>query len=1006
MKFVVDEEIVLKNNGDERTDLLNTSVYADMLVKTIESADNSKPFTIGLFGEWGSGKSSVLKTAQNHLEAKTNSQYRFVTYDAWKYAGDSFRRMFLYELQNKLGVKPTEMLKRFYDNINEDIEVKHETNTHYWLYCVLVLFVVGLILVCDNGVLRNLGFGLTTITGLITIVVNLKKNSTDDMKVSVQKSRLFAPEQFEECFNEIIEGSRKKPSIPQRVWNWITKVEKQSDKLVIVIDNIDRCHNDMAYSLLTDIKNFLGCKQSDLIFIIPVDVEALKKHIINKASANKEECNQADEFLRKFFNVSLWIKPFHSDEMFEFAENLNSKYELGLQRDTLSIMAREFATNPRRLIQLCNNLIIEFESFEDKYFVRDNQPIICKMVIMREEFPDYYKKIQHDATLLFSNQIEDHGNDRLKLFLQRTFYVSKPYEFRLSVIDKILSNSKTAGSLTPAIKERIMMPGSVEEINAFIANDETRRKDVVAFLLSEIRKATNRKLFNADMVNLYPAFLNLYSFGIIKDEECRMLGNLISSEADWSTLLPLIPEYLKMHIPFSHHMCKLGNEQLRDCFIKYVSSWDEENSFSDPIRYSIFQACNEFGAECTDELLQPFHKAYKEDPTSAFAFRYPEASVLFANDLISEVIEGMKPDNVRGAESPYNQFKMICSQLDPQLDDAFVVKFIEKLHTLIPEYSYQNSNTDAIFVFMEYLEDFLVTNSKIRLSESSKLKIALSRMTKTNRVGSMYHSYLLDNEDNKQIVENFFNLFEITTLIANYHTIEDSVITHFVKVENYRDKTISVLDGLLAKGVDISHYREAILSVETYSEAHLRLISYLYSEICPEERRMDAITLRTQIANILNKMESSGVDYTDFLVKEANAKEVFKEQLLTYLEGKPIDYLAQLDNKLQRFVVKKFEVKFDDYEQNEAILTLIATSGTKDGIHKLVNLISTKLMKGDNTMNWSSLMYKMREIDKREFNQLSSTIENLSESLWSDADKASSIETIKKLIKCRDDSHR
>jgi hypothetical protein len=235
--------------------------------------------------------------------------------------------------------------------------------------------------VCDKDVLKYCGFGLTTITALITIVVNLKKNSTDDLKVTVQKSRLFAPEQFEECFNEIIEGSRKKPSALKNVWNWIKGVEKKSDELVIVIDNIDRCHNDMAYSLLTDIKNFLGCKQQHLIFVIPVDVDALKKHIINKSNSSAEECNQADEFLRKFFNVSLWIKPFHSDEMFEFAENLNSKYELGLQRETLSIMAREYASNPRRLIQLCNNLTIEFESFEDIYYVRDNQPIICKMVI-------------------------------------------------------------------------------------------------------------------------------------------------------------------------------------------------------------------------------------------------------------------------------------------------------------------------------------------------------------------------------------------------------------------------------------------------------------------------------------------------------------------------------------------------------------------------------------------------------------------------------------------------
>lgn len=999
MKFVIDEEIVLKNDGSERTDLLNTSVYANMLVKTIESADNSKPFTIGLFGEWGSGKSSVLKTAQNYLEARPNSQYRFVTYDAWKYAGDSFRRMFLYELQNKLGVKPTEMLQRFYDNINEDTEVTHETNTHYWLYWTLVLFIAGLILVCDKDVLKYWGFGFTTITALITIVLNLKKNSTDDLKITVQKSRLFAPEQFEECFNEIIEGSRKKPSALKKVWNWINGVEKKSEKLVIVIDNIDRCHNDMAYSLLTDIKNFLGCKQQHLIFVIPVDVDALKKHIINKSKSSAEECNQADEFLRKFFNVSLWIKPFHSDEMFEFAENLNSKYELGLQRETLSIMAREYATNPRRLIQLCNNLIIEFESFEDIYYVRDNQPIICKMVIMREEFPNYYKKIQHDATLLFSDKFDKIDNDRMKLFLQRTFYVSKPYEFRLSIIDRILSNSKTSGSLTSAIKEQISIPGSVEEINAFIANDETRRKDVVAYLLSEIRKAANRKLFNADMVNLYPAFLYLYTAGIIKDEECRMLGNLISSESDWGILIPLISDYLEMHIPFSHHMCKLGNEQPRDSFIQYVSSWNEDDSFSVPVRHSVFHACNEYGAECIDDLVKPFHKAFKEDPTSSFAFRYPEASSLFTNDLVSEVIEEMKSDNVNGSESPYTQFRMICSQLEPKKDDPFVLKFFEKLHTLIPEYNYQSSNADDIFVFMEYLKEFFQTNSKIRLSDNSNLNTTLSKMTNTHRVGSTLHSYLYDNDENAQIIVNFFNLFEMAGAITNAPTIDEATISHFANMKDWCDKTIEVLDNLLTNGFDVSHYREAIIAVESYSDAHLRLISYLCSDSCPTERRLNNITLREQISNILTQMESSEVDHSDFLVKEANGKEWFKEQLLVYLEGKPVEYLAQLDSKLQRFVVKKFEEKLNDYEHNVAILTLIATSGTKNGIHKLVNLISTKLIQGDNSLNWCSLMSKIREINQRELNLLSSTIENLSDSSLSDEDKAGMIETLKSKLK-------
>ena len=75
---------------------------------------------------------------------------------------------------------------------------------------------------------------------------------------------------------------------------------------------------------------------------------------------------------------------------------------------------------------------------------------------------------------------------------------------------------------------------------------------------------------------------------------------------------------------------------------RYVSSWNEDDSFSVPVRNSVFHACNEYGAECIDDLVKPFHKAFKEDSTSSFAFRYPEASSLFTNDLVGEVIENMK----------------------------------------------------------------------------------------------------------------------------------------------------------------------------------------------------------------------------------------------------------------------------------------------------------------------------------------------------------------------------
>ena len=98
--FIIDEEKALEVLEDGTSmDLLNTKVYAEALAKSIECIPENKSFTIGLYGDWGTGKSSVIKTLEKKYKASSDKKYKFVTYDAWKYANDSFSRMFLFELQ-------------------------------------------------------------------------------------------------------------------------------------------------------------------------------------------------------------------------------------------------------------------------------------------------------------------------------------------------------------------------------------------------------------------------------------------------------------------------------------------------------------------------------------------------------------------------------------------------------------------------------------------------------------------------------------------------------------------------------------------------------------------------------------------------------------------------------------------------------------------------------------------------------------------------------------------
>lgn len=87
MNFIEDKELNLKKEGN---DLLNGKSYSETLKQIIQNTPKKGTFCIGLFGEWGSGKSSIIKTVKDDI-TKNKKEYgntKFVIYDAWKYVND------------------------------------------------------------------------------------------------------------------------------------------------------------------------------------------------------------------------------------------------------------------------------------------------------------------------------------------------------------------------------------------------------------------------------------------------------------------------------------------------------------------------------------------------------------------------------------------------------------------------------------------------------------------------------------------------------------------------------------------------------------------------------------------------------------------------------------------------------------------------------------------------------------------------------------------------------
>ncbi len=533
-KFIPDREVVL----DKDNDLLKTKVYADSLKDIINNSPQNEVFTIGLFGGWGTGKSSIIKTAQQEIESE-NDKVKFITYDSWKYANDSFRRMFLLQIQEDLNLEQAPAMSRFYKSTNTEAKPTEKINVGgmVWLFftCIAVVLIASVLPIDSTTKMP-----IISIFSLLSIILAIRKTIIHTLRISITEPMLFAPEQFEDCFKQMVSKALKQENCLMKIYRKGVEFVRSKDnvpannleKIVIVIDNIDRCHNSMAYQLLTDVKTFLSDEKYNIVFVTPVDDGALRKHLFSGSNISNETCNKdKEEFLRKFFNITLRIKPHQPAEMLEFVHRLNTKYELSLRSGTISLLAKEFAKNPRRIIQLLNNLNVELRQYSEE-FSKTNESVICAILILKEEYFDFYIKVIDNVSLLRSgytkvleadkkdNDNKDSNKEVLSFMRLADSYFGKSTNRDLI---KILTNSDNAFSYIPLEIQEAIATYDIDVTVSYINDTENINVDQLSRYIKSQIVAESKHHSGEMMLNWLNFILTLNKEVALSDSSLVMI---------------------------------------------------------------------------------------------------------------------------------------------------------------------------------------------------------------------------------------------------------------------------------------------------------------------------------------------------------------------------------------------------------------------------------------------------------------------------------------------------
>lgn len=981
MNFILDKEIELI----EENDILETKKYAESLKDTILNAPT--PFNIGLYGEWGSGRSSIIKTAQIQLESNQNQKIKFVMYDAWKYANDSFRRMFLKTLQEQLKFNGTNFFDSFYQNTTQDKIVEQKFN---WKYLLLIL-IFGFLLVVLTYInfdsdKKDLTITLQAIFTIIVALIAFFKNAFTDYKVTLSKPAMFAPEQFEDAFDEITQWlfNKKQLAHPKK---WISErsiKENACDKLVIVVDNIDRCDKKTAYELLTNIKNFIGTEKG-IIFLIPVDDEALKRHM---QEHNKENSKEADEFLRKFFNTTIKIKHFQPRDLFEFANKLNSNNTLGFTPDTINIVAKEYASNPRRIIQLFNNLTSELKTIESKYeksFVEEHQSLIAKLLIIREEWADVFKEITKHPHFFYQfkeikiyHDEKEMNLDNLKIFMERTKAVSG----NLKTIENIILNITNESTL------------SIETINLIESNNFDALKlefekelalfdKVVAYSIEEIRKGLNRKTYSTDAINGIKLLSKLNTYQVLQKASLRELFGFFNNGDETLKIIEhLQKEDLDSFFRLVEQNRIYGLIYLQDELTnKFKEIWKEvpKNTllsiYEDGVDTFINNSTDRKAIEDLKSIFVNYYEYFSNSPLYKIKWiNEDKLSMIVSDEFITNIINKIIPPtlDVKGdvyLEVEYlivnkiiniKKFEEIVDKIKPNFSQPIQMqtdihvekqKQIDNLFTNIQAITNLLKKIDATEykseIIVSYIQEFLKQVQIIQSSNRTSIHLNLLNDISTNK------------EYQEILLSFYLEIFKVTYNNTNVTNNIQSLLNLYVQLKDVFYQKLVQLSNI--SQLPLLPFLDYLLLQKDENEDLFNLYVKLFNRnnISDEQIENIKIKLDGYIVQLISKQNEKVENLIDKLMLETKTKELLTDIIIL----KDTQDIIKLPKNIKKVAYSNLcaNNKIFDVENNiEAIQDILETSNEYNNC--ILNIITRKLAKPQEVGEALSIIKKMQNM--------------------------------------------
>ncbi len=375
--LVVEDEPTLTYSADTLT--LNT--FADIVAGA--AVGTRGPFTIGVLGEWGHGKTSVLRQAKSRIDGEQQPSKKAasplfdhpnivtVWFNAWQYEHE----------EHPLVPLVTAIYREVTARSKIDFKARNGFTAKAWNATKSGLAKIGQAMeaIVASTDLSIEGGLVDPLTG-----VALQAAGAEPVKGQLSVSGAKAVEHYR-AMRDDLEKRQNKLLRQQTVYQLAFQLlgeaaatdakATQQPKVVVFIDDLDRCSPPSAIRLLEHLK--LVFAQPGFVFVLGVDDQILRDHLKSRYEEDYRvpgHRKAGERYLDKIIQLAIDL-PNHEQQFTDHISQIMAQVdrrrtELELTQDPLPIdpgrredffrlLAAGCAGNPRQLVRNLNNLIVD-----------------------------------------------------------------------------------------------------------------------------------------------------------------------------------------------------------------------------------------------------------------------------------------------------------------------------------------------------------------------------------------------------------------------------------------------------------------------------------------------------------------------------------------------------------------------------------------------------------------------------------------------------------------------